>query len=148
MGELMMRNALALCNSKQKYALMMIDLDDFKTINDQYGHLQGDRVLREIASVIMTHMGNGDIFCRYGGDEFLILAKYKQLDMVKRKIEAIQNSLAKGCSLQGHENICISIGVATAPLHGINLQMLYEKADKALYRAKLNGKNQYYIFTE
>lgn len=148
MGELMMRNALALCNSKQKYALMMIDLDDFKTINDQYGHLQGDRVLREIASVIMTHMGNGDIFCRYGGDEFLILAKYKQLDMIKRKIEAIQSSLAKGCSLQGHENICISIGVATAPLHGINLQMLYEKADKALYRAKLNGKNQYYIFTE
>lgn len=148
MGELMMRNALALCNSKQKYALMMIDLDDFKLINDQYGHLQGDRVLREIASVIMTHMGNGDIFCRYGGDEFLILAKYKQLDMIKHKIVAIQNSLAKGCSLQGHETICISIGVATAPLHGINLQILYEKADKALYRAKLNGKNQYYIFTE
>ena len=148
MGELMMRNALALCSSKQKYALMMIDLDDFKQINDQYGHLQGDRVLREIASVIMTHMGNGDIFCRYGGDEFLVLMKYQQLDAIKQKINAIQNSLAKCCTLQGNENVYISIGVATAPMHGMNLQVLYEKADKALYRAKLNGKNQYYIYAE
>lgn len=148
MGELMMRNALALCNSKQKYALMMIDLDDFKQINDQYGHLQGDRVLREIASVIMTHMNNGDIFCRYGGDEFLVLIKYKQLDMVKQRIKAIQRSLSKACYLQGNDSIYISIGVATAPMDGMNLQILYEKADKALYRAKLNGKNQYYIYAE
>lgn len=148
MGELMMRNALALCTSIQKYALMMIDLDDFKQINDQYGHLQGDRVLREIASVIMTHMSNGDIFCRYGGDEFLVLVKYTQLEMVKHKITAIQNSLARSCLLSGKESISISIGVATAPIHGMNLQILYDKADKALYRAKLNGKNQYYIYTE
>lgn len=47
-----------------------------------------------------------------------------------------------------NENVYISIGVATAPMHGMNLQVLYEKADKALYRAKLNGKNQYYIYAE
>ena len=74
--------------------------------------------------------------------------KYQQLDAIKQKINAIQNSLAKCCTLQGNENVYISIGVATAPMHGMNLQVLYEKADKALYRAKLNGKNQYYIYAE
>lgn len=141
MGEVLIQNALR----KQNYphsAFMLIDLDDFKQVNDQYGHIKGDYVLKKVASCINAYIENEDIFCRLGGDEFLVYYAYEDQAALIQKVQKIKDCLNEHhCSIIGDQDIHISIGIALSPQHGTDFHALYERADQALYDAKAKGKN-------
>ncbi len=135
-------------NSKRyntPFSLIMIDIDFFKKFNDKYGHQSGDAVLRQVAMTIKKNIRSTDIPCRYGGEEMSVIlsnTKKEEAAIVAQKIcEAVRNrefELATG----DWTHVTISLGVATAPVDGDTVQGLIEYADKCLYVAKENGRNQ------
>ncbi|MDD2370469.1 MAG: sensor domain-containing diguanylate cyclase [Firmicutes bacterium] len=126
-------------------SLLMIDIDNFKTINDNYGHLNGDKVLSSIASLIKSELRTPDIFGRYGGDEFLIglinTDKLSAIGVAKRIIKTISQSGIK-TNNDDYIYITLSIGVTTIDKES-SLDEFINNADKKLYEAKRNGKNSY-----
>lgn len=150
MGEILIQNALSQKKEEETSALLMIDLDDFKQVNDRYGHIKGDHVLKAVAAAIQENLDQEDIFCRLGGDEFLIYTTYQKLSELEKKLSVITESIqvTKRCVHHLDTSISLSIGAALAPQHGIDLHTLYEKADQALYYVKSSGKNQYHIYKE
>ena len=128
-------------------SLAFIDLDDFKTVNDTYGHLAGDKVLRDLAELFNQKIRSTDKLARYGGDEFLIMLPRTDYDVAKkllnRLIQGLQES--KGFKFDGASvKISCSIGMATHLSDGSfkTLENLIGAADKALYKAKKAGKNK------
>ncbi len=113
-------------------SLLMIDLDDFKNINDSYGHLAGDSLLKEAARIFKHSVRNSDILARFGGDEFILILQDTNLEGALVVGERIRKAIEKECT--------ISIGVAALETTDL-LEELINKADKALYRAKKQGKN-------
>jgi len=135
-------------SERQKYpiGLMIIDVDNFKRINDQLGHLAGDLILKELAQLIKNNVREIDLSARYGGDEFVVVLPYTDQAEAGQIVERLQDALVqwgttKGSPL-GREPITVSIGVASYPDHGVNAEELIQKADEALYRAKKEGKNR------
>ena len=131
-------------------ALLMIDLDNFKTINDTYGHLFGDEVLTRTASRIRKLFRSNDVIGRIGGDEFIVfIDTIPGIELIQTRcrqlIEALQTSFFED---DNGIHISASVGVALVPEHGNTLTELYHKADQALYKAKKLGKNQFYIYNE
>ena len=131
-------------------ALLMIDLDNFKNINDTYGHLFGDTVLTHTAAELRKYFRSDDIIGRVGGDEFLVFVKnITSTELIESRckvlIEAIQNLFGVAYSDIG---LSCSIGVALAPKHGKTFTNLYDKADQALYQAKASGKNCFSVYDE
>ena len=127
------------------FSLILIDIDFFKKFNDKHGHQSGDAVLRQVAQTIKRNVRTSDIPCRYGGEEMsVILTNTKKEDAVttaKKIWNAIRErkfELADG----NWANVTISVGVATMPDNGNNPQELIEFADKCLYKAKQNGRDQ------
>lgn len=131
-------------------ALLMIDLDNFKTINDTYGHLFGDEVLTRSASRIRKLFRSNDIIGRIGGDEFIVfIDSIPGVELIQTRCQQLIDSLQT--SFFEDDNgirISASVGVALVPQHGNTMTELYHKADQALYKAKKLGKNQYYIYNE
>ncbi len=131
-------------------ALLMIDLDNFKSINDTYGHLFGDEVLTRSASRIRKLFRSNDIIGRIGGDEFIVfIDTIPDIELIQTRCQQLIDSLQT--SFFEDENrirISASVGVALVPEHGNTLTELYHKADQALYKAKKLGKNQFYIYNE
>lgn len=129
-------------------ALMIIDLDDFKLVNDHFGHQMGDRLLKKVASKIQSVIGEKDIAIRLGGDEFVIIlpnTNDKDIKRVTEKvIEAINEAANQTEKCKGY--VSASIGISIAPEHGNDPETLYHKADKALYSSKKQGKNQYQMY--
>ncbi len=130
-------------------AVMMLDLDKFKDVNDTRGHLAGDRLLEEVGRRLKSEIRDIDVLARLGGDEFAIIqeggADQQQgaTALALRIIEAITRPF----DLNGHEaNVGISIGIALAPVHGIESEELLRSADLALYDAKANGRNDFRLF--
>lgn len=141
--------AEALCNEKRG-ALMMIDLDSFKLVNDLYGHEMGDKVLVAFASSIRAEMPNG-IYGRLGGDEFLVFAnELTRENDAAGFSEALNSSfLERARSLMGEDMeipLGASLGIVFTPEHGTDYAELLKKADKALYSVKQNGKHGYAIY--
>ncbi len=134
-------------------ALLMIDLDSFKLVNDIHGHSMGDKVLVSFADIIRAAVRPADIIGRMGGDEFIAFC-HGMLDEagIAHKSEFINKSLdASAKKLMGEDtNIPLgaSIGCVFVPSGGTDFADLYKKADKALYTVKQNGKHGYRIFTE
>lgn len=124
--------------------LMMADLDYFKDLNDQYGHSVGDQALVEFSQRLTATLRKEDVVCRWGGEEFLIMMPgLDQADAKSRIIEwQQQNSPMKIVVANGTIELSCSIGLATAPEHGLRPDTLINAADKALYRAKAKGRNQ------
>ncbi len=127
------------------FSLIMVDIDFFKKFNDTYGHQSGDAVLRQVAQTIKKNIRSTDIPCRYGGEEMsVILTNTNKEDAIKtaNKIcEAVRNKefeLATG----DWTHVTISLGVASMPADGDTTEKLIEYADKCLYVAKKNGRNQ------
>ncbi len=127
------------------FSLIMVDIDFFKKFNDTYGHQSGDAVLRQVAQTIKRNIRSTDIPCRYGGEEMsVILTNTNKEDAVKTAIkicEAVRNKefeLATG----DWTHVTISLGVAAMPENGDTTEKLIEYADKCLYIAKRNGRNQ------
>lgn len=130
-------------------ALLMIDLDNFKLVNDYFGHDCGDQLLRQVAQVINRLIGKGNIAFRWGGDEFMIImpeTTQEEAERLARKIIATLQDTFSRLKLE-EANITASIGLSFAPKHGLDPETLCKKADYALYASKEKGKNQYQIFT-
>jgi len=131
-------------------AVLFLDLDGFKAINDSLGHAAGDTVLREVAARIVASTRNSDTVARLGGDEFLILlpevASSISVGVVAQKLLAVMAATPLTCG--GQEiNVSFSVGGALFPDHGTNARELIAHADAALYRAKRGGKNRFALFT-
>ena len=120
--------------------MLLIDVDLFKKINDKYGHVTGDRVLRRVADVLKSHFRSDDYICRYGGDEFVVLMKRtggKQFDLIRERISRINDLLEEAGD--GLPPMSISAGVACGDATG-DADKLFDKADKALYVTKRTGR--------
>lgn len=131
-------------------ALLMIDLDEFKEINDTYGHIVGDEILKEFSNTLIALTRENDIVCRLGGDEFIVFLKnVAYQSVVSEKIEQMIVTLEKRIILpEGKGQIRVSAGVALAPMDGRNFNELYQNADRALYYVKQNGKGSYHFYSE
>ncbi|MCJ8006634.1 putative bifunctional diguanylate cyclase/phosphodiesterase [Lederbergia wuyishanensis] len=134
----------------QKLALLFLDLDRFKQINDSLGHEAGDKLLIHVAGRLQELIKNKDVIARIGGDEFVII-----LSNIKHQREAVHiakkiiESLTKSFIIDGQEvYITTSIGISFYPNDGDSSEILLKKADKAMYMSKLNGRNQYEIYHE
>lgn len=131
-------------------ALLIIDLDSFKDVNDQYGHLFGDLVLTESAHRLVGTFRAKDIIGRIGGDEFFIyLDGLHQSEAVLRKANEVCTAFTAPFSHNGmNAYVTCSVGVALCPTDGTSMKTLYQKADAALYEAKRNGKNRICLYAE
>lgn len=143
---------VSLCQrTNQKFALVYIDIDDFKRINDVLGHQVGDQLLIEIAHRLKVNLREMDFFSRLGGDEFAALIReFEGLDQIiskvtKRLLEQFERPFTVN-----HNTISLSasIGIAVYPFAGRTADVLLKNADIAMYQAKALGKNQFVIFTE
>lgn len=127
------------------FCVMMTDIDNFKKYNDTYGHLEGDKVLKILSSILMASVRDSDIVARYGGEEFLIVLKSIDMDGACKIAERIRKN-AEDMDYSSDDSsikraITISIGISEFPMHGTNMHDLINKADIALYAAKKKGKN-------
>ena len=140
-----------LCLKKEEGIFLLMDLDNFKGINDSYGHIVGDEVLNKFATAIKEVALNDEIVCRLGGDEFATFYhdKYEETVFKKRVEELILSveALMEQINI-GKHNVSVSIGIAIMPSDGNEFKELYNKADKALYYVKQNGKCGYHLFNE
>ncbi|HXE58468.1 MAG TPA: diguanylate cyclase, partial [Gemmatimonadales bacterium] len=129
----------------ESLALLMIDLDHFKRINDRYGHLVGDHVLRHVARVFQRVVRSSDLLARYGGEEFAVLLRHCPVEGAALTAGKLREALeAHPAALPGGESVPVraSIGVALYPRDGQTVAALAGAADRALYRAKRAGRNR------
>jgi diguanylate cyclase (GGDEF)-like protein len=133
-------------------SLLMLDLDGFKYCNDTFGHLFGDKTLKEIADTLLNTVRSMDIVARYGGDEFMVILPETGEALAIDIAERLRNNVEKNAVLppdasgQGQQTLTSSIGIACYPGHGKTIDLLLENVDKALYRAKNKGKNRIEVF--
>lgn len=121
-------------------SLMMIDIDDFKDINDRYGHQEGDKVLAMMGSIIEEETRDCDICCRYGGEEFVVILPSSDISETTALAERLSAKIEQ--SLPSDRKVTVSIGVASCGHNSNTPQSLIKKADSALYEAKAAGKNR------
>ena len=140
----------AVRRSGRRFAVLFIDLDRFKTINDSLGHEAGDRLLVEIANRLRGTLRSGDVVARLGGDEFVvILGNTADSLEVETTARALLSALSQPLQLSGHEcHTTASIGIAMFPADGTDVQTLTKNADMAMYLAKEDGKNGFRFFTK
>lgn len=139
-----------LARKNEKVTLIMIDIDNFKRVNDELGHRKGDQLLVNIAKKIEGNMRSESTVARLGGDEFVILCSNSKRQDLTKKVEnliAAFNKAYADLNANHHLDVSISAGIADAR-EGEDLQSLYERVDQALYHAKESGKNQYKFFEE
>jgi len=127
-------------------AFLMIDIDNFKHINDTFGHQKGDIVLSKIAQTIKTSLRTIDIIGRYGGEEFTVCLPDTSSDNAYIIAERIRTNIENSNFLLNGTKITVSIGISLFPQDGIFIEQIINKADKAMYRAKNKGKNRTEIY--
>jgi diguanylate cyclase (GGDEF)-like protein len=136
--------------SETSQAILMLDCDHLKDINDTYGHNAGDDSLVYIADVIRESIRAGDIACRYGGDEFVVVLGNVTEKIAFERAENLRNRIAANYILHKKEKVyvSVSIGIAMFPDHGAFGELLLQKADQALYAAKREGKNRVLLYSD
>jgi diguanylate cyclase (GGDEF)-like protein len=135
----------------ENIAVMMLDLDRFKLVNDTLGHAGGDAMLKQVADNLLTTLRDSDTIARIGGDEFVVLAEKvdKESAGATWLAQKILNSMETAFEFDGIRHaISTSIGIALFPKDGTDWKMLLRHADSALYRAKINGRNLYHFYDE
>ncbi len=127
--------------------LILIDIDDFKDINDTFGHLFGDQVIRKVAEVLQVNLGYRGVVGRFGGDEFFVFTeRVPDRVAVKNYIKTVVKELTY--AFDPDLKVQCSIGIVQYPVDGTSYEKLFAKADKALYIAKEKGKNRHIIYDE
>jgi diguanylate cyclase (GGDEF)-like protein len=145
MEESLERELLRAARNAKPVTVMMIDIDHFKKFNDSFGHEAGDLLLRELGSTFSSITRGGDIACRYGDEEFLLIlaeasleAGYERAVKLKEQVANLQVRY-RGETLR---RITVSIGVAAFPQHGTSASQIIRLADQALYQAKAEGRDR------
>ena len=129
----------------------MIDIDHFKRINDTFGHAAGDEVLRSVAQFMLTLVRAGDILCRFGGEEFVLLQTRASPDAILERADRLRQDIATHEIVYHGQRlgpVTLSIGVSMYPAHGSTTQTVLHAADAALYRAKNAGRNRVVMASE
>ncbi len=124
------------------FAILFMDVDNFKDINDRLGHLYGDRVLKAIGEAIQSSLRGSDMAARYGGDEFTVILPETQVEGAVRVAERVRSRVEALGRKLGVEPLTLSIGIAVFPLDGITSEELVRRADWAMYQAKKMGGNR------
>lgn len=140
---------MARCKREDRpIAMLLLDIDHFKLINDTYGHQAGDEVLRVFGQMLQDSARAEDIVCRYGGEEFLLVLPKMRLEIARERGEHLLRLFEGTLILFGDHRIRIttSIGIAGTPLHSNSAEGLIRCADEALYLAKHNGRNRVVTF--
>ena len=137
-------------NKEDNCTLIFIDLDNFKAVNDNLGHMVGDEVLKDTANKISdVFNGPDDIVSRFGGDEFCVFNPNLSISLIKEKIKVLCNNLNVSYFSNSIEvRVSASIGIAFYPNDGITVESLIKRSDEALYVSKENGKNQFTIYSK
>ena len=135
--------------NRNRAAILFLDLDHFKQVNDRMGHSAGDELLRQVAQRLAEAVREGDTVARLGGDEFVvILSDIYRADDAERAAEKILRALARPVQLQGEDYaVTTSIGISVYPDHGASGEALLKHADMAMYRAKRSGRNTVEVFS-
>ena len=143
LADAMERELARVKRERRSLSVIVLDIDRFKEINDNYGHQIGDQFLIEISNLIAGHARSSDIACRYGGEEFLLVmpgatlkTALKRAEQIRKQAEDIRISIGKK-----QLKVTLSLGVATYPKHGKGAEEIVVKADKAMYKAKRAGRN-------
>ncbi len=128
---------------KNPLALIFLDIDDFKQINDTLGHLKGDKILRQIAAILKQGIRQSDLLCRYGGDEFVVLLSQTPADQAMVLAERLRRFIAESSMNPLEQDLKVTVSVGVAGLEtGMSTEGLINAADEAHYRAKQAGKNR------
>ena len=146
--EQLIHNAIEDGNENSLSAMMIIDLDNFKEANDLLGHANGDQLLEKTAGILKEMFKGGDVIGRIGGDEFLVYMR--NLESISDADEMAGNIVKQvryDLDFEGQPiHVTCSVGVAVYPYHGKNYEELFEKADRAVYTVKANGKDGYRVY--
>lgn len=134
----------------QEFAVLFMDLDNFKTVNDMLGHEVGDNLLKNVSTIIQEVLRDYDIIARVGGDEFVIVLNYYQSNFeLTHVINRILDRISEVHMVDSHPvKVSASIGIVCFPKDGDNISTLMKNADIAMYEAKNSGKNRFKFFTE
>jgi diguanylate cyclase (GGDEF)-like protein len=128
------------------YAVILVDVDDLKGINDNHGHAAGDAFLAKVGESLRQSIRHADICARMGGDEFLVFASGCDLDAATQTAQRILSKVAVHAIAPERAHFGVSIGICVAQHPQANFASMYSNADEALYRAKASGKNRYAIY--
>lgn len=135
--------------SNEKYAVLFLDLDEFKIINDTMGHNAGDKLLKIIAKKLIASVREGDTISHWGGDEFTILSKINTIKDNEKLCKRILSEIKKEIKINNKKIDCsISIGASIYPKDGDNIDELIQKADMAMYVSKTKGKDGFTVFDD
>jgi diguanylate cyclase (GGDEF)-like protein len=149
--EMLNNEALRAERHEEKFSLLMIDLDNFKALNDSFGHSTGDKFLQEFATILRKSIRGGDLLARYGGDEFTVIlpqADLEQTQLVTKRIFAELEKMVFRTPSGNDPDVGLSIGVGVYPDHASNAKDLFLFADNMMYKAKSQGKNRLYLPSE
>ncbi len=146
--EQLIHNAIQDRNENSLSALMIIDLDNFKEANDLLGHANGDELLEKTADILKEMFKGGDVIGRIGGDEFLVyMRNMETISDADEMAGNIVKSVRYDLDFEGQPiRVTCSVGVAVYPYHGKTYEELFEKADRAVYTVKANGKDGYRVY--
>ncbi|MFA6077708.1 MAG: GGDEF domain-containing protein [Candidatus Paceibacterota bacterium] len=130
------------------FSIVFIDIDDFKKVNDKYGHDEGDKVLKHTAKIMGRVLRENDIYARWGGEEFVVALPQANKKTAVKVAEKLCNAFADSKIKLGGKPVQVTMSVGIV-MHSneINLHQMIEKADQAMYKAKKRGKNQVVTFT-
>jgi len=144
LNEVLPRELVRAEREQRPVGVLMADIDHFKKINDTYGHPAGDRVLRELSSLLRSRTRAGDFSCRFGGEEFIVVMPAATLAQVRERAELIREEFSSiGIDFEAWTiRATVSIGVADSSLHGRTQEELVRRVDAALYAAKSQGRNR------
>jgi len=141
------RRLAAAAVQRHRFAVLFLDLDHFKHINDQYGHGGGDTVLKEVTARLRAHLHSGDMLARLGGDEFMAVIGSASREEIARTAARMMAALEEPIMVEGRAvRASLSIGISLYPADGDNAEELLRKADDAMYRVKKTSRNGYAFF--
>lgn len=136
-------------NKHISHYIAVVDLDKFKDANDLFGHTFGDLILKEVSECMYNTLEPGTIFCRTGGDEFLLFGPCEDSAYAMGLMANLKKQIAHQVTYQNAQfDVGASIGVSIHPIHGTKLEELYDKADMAMYHAKKNGLNEPALYND